>query len=201
MDDLTYSSSVHSFHAQTSPSEVDNPYDHGHLWQSLDYYGIGTEIPPAFIQPGFPSSTFPGLVHVQNPTHFATPSQSPIQIGRTDSINSSVLELHASSRSESQDQSVSRRHSKDQESEPACAGQHHQSKSCELCQSDKREKRKEQNRKAQRKHRLRSEARLEQLQTKLQEQTEEIASLKEVNESLLKRIEHLNGVGGHGEPC
>ncbi|KAK5036765.1 hypothetical protein LTR13_005145 [Exophiala sideris] len=201
MDDLTYISSVSSFPAQTSTSEVDNPYAHGHIWQGLDYYGMGTDIPPEFIQPGMPPSAMLDLVHVQSPTHFAMPSQpSAFQLGRADSMNS-IADLAISSRSESQDQSISRRHSNDQQSEPGCAGQHHQNKTCELCQSDKREKRKEQNRKAQRKHRLRSEARLEQLQTKLQEQTEEITSLKQINETLLKRIDDLTKESSEEKPC
>jgi hypothetical protein len=50
MDDLTYSSSINTFRAQTSPSEMDNSYTHDHVWQALDYYGMGTEIPPDFIQ-------------------------------------------------------------------------------------------------------------------------------------------------------
>lgn len=63
------------------------------------------------------------------------------------------------------------------------------------------QKRKEQNRQAQRKHRLRSEAKLEQLQTKLHEQTDEIARLKEINQSLLERLDQLNGNDNHGKPC
>ncbi|KEF63147.1 uncharacterized protein A1O9_01123, partial [Exophiala aquamarina CBS 119918] len=52
---------------------------------------------------------------------------------------------------------------------------------CDACERGKKKKRKEQNRKAQRNHRLRSETKLDQLRTMVQSQTQEIAALKEVN--------------------
>lgn len=45
---------------------------------------------------------------------------------------------------------------------------------------------------------MRSEARLEQLRARVQQQAEEIDSLKGVNKTLLKRIQHLTGRHGEG---
>lgn len=43
---------------------------------------------------------------------------------------------------------------------------------------------------------MRNEARLEQLRSKVMEQTQEIDSLKELNQRLLKQIEHLSSSPG-----
>lgn len=51
------------------------------------------------------------------------------------------------------------------------------------------QRRKEQNRKAQRNHRLRSEAKLEQLRAKVKTQADEIVMLRDFNQSLMKHIE------------
>ena len=45
---------------------------------------------------------------------------------------------------------------------------------------------------------MRSEARLEQLRARVQQQAEEIDSLKGVNKTLLKRIQHLTNSHGEG---
>jgi hypothetical protein len=53
------------------------------------------------------------------------------------------------------------------------------------------QKRKEQNRKAQKNHRIRSQAKLEQLQVQIREKVEEIAHLQDVNQSLSKQLDDL----------
>merc|ERR1712000_662879 len=90
-------------------------------------------------------------------------------------------------------------------SDSECAGesmhrarQCHQRKADEGYEHNKIEKRKEQNRKAQRNHRMRSEARLEQLRARVQQQAVEIDDLKGVNKTLLKRIQHLTNSHGEG---
>ncbi|KAJ9606484.1 hypothetical protein H2200_009445 [Cladophialophora chaetospira] len=66
---------------------------------------------------------------------------------------------------------------------------------CDVCQRDKRERRKEQNRKAQRNHRLRSEAKLELLRAKVKTQADEIVMLRDFNQSLMKHIETIESKG------
>ena len=53
------------------------------------------------------------------------------------------------------------------------------------------QRRKEQNRKAQRNHRLRSEAKLDQLRARVKTQADEIVMLRDFNQSLMKHIETL----------
>ncbi|ETI29248.1 hypothetical protein G647_01701 [Cladophialophora carrionii CBS 160.54] len=76
-----------------------------------------------------------------------------------------------------------------------CAGQQ---SPCKMCLQDKKEKRREQNRKAQRNHRLRSEAKLEQLRARLKTQADEIVMLRDFNQSLMKHIETLESKGRDG---
>ncbi|KAL6250698.1 hypothetical protein RBB50_003001 [Rhinocladiella similis] len=126
------------------------------------------------------------------------PGPSLIHIRRTDSTGSSTSDSTILPPSDATSAAACKT---DSESEGAGHSEHcdrhcHVHKTCGLCERNKIEKRKEQNRKAQRNHRMRNEARLEQLRSKVMEQTQEIDSLKELNQRLLKQIEHLSSSPG-----
>ncbi|KIX93983.1 uncharacterized protein Z520_10320 [Fonsecaea multimorphosa CBS 102226] len=170
-----------------------NPYCYipGQYWESLGYYDMAMDICTDFsdlsqINPSFVSnhkalSFADDLTPLDSPLdfateHFGSPGDS-LQLART---NSAVQE------------------SPDTEAE--CLGQgrcNSQNLPCKICEK-KKERRKEQNRKAQRNHRLRSEAKLEQLRAKVKSQSDEIVMLRDFNQSLLKHIETLESKSQDG---
>ncbi|KIW26520.1 uncharacterized protein PV07_09607 [Cladophialophora immunda] len=172
---------------QQSQQPANNPYCYipGQYWESLDYYDMAmdictdfsdlSQIPPSFASNSKALNFADDLTPLDSPLDFAPESfGSPgdsLQLART---NSAVQE------------------SIDTEAE--CSGQgrcNSQHLPCKICDKDKKERRKEQNRKAQRNHRLRSEAKLEQLRARVKSQSDEIVMLRDFNQSLLKHIETL----------
>ncbi|EXJ79382.1 hypothetical protein A1O3_08884, partial [Capronia epimyces CBS 606.96] len=187
------------FHPGNLPPQRSQPpvsptysYIPGQYWQTLDYYNMTvgicsgmmtetTEVPQTFMS----NSHHNSLVNFEDSI---TMVGSPMESLPLDAISNPDTELLQHMQTDSSIQESPATEMENSAHSPRSHRHHH---SCMSCDREKRERRKEQNRKAQRNHRLRSEEKLEQLRSKAQLQTEEIASLKEANRSLRKHIEML----------
>ncbi|KAL2427125.1 hypothetical protein ABEF95_008901 [Exophiala dermatitidis] len=163
-------------------------YIPGQYWQTLDYYDMSTDIFSSAIEnSGVPATSTFNHVGSFNDTNSTMTLDSP--------LGSMLLEENSSPEdwkaSENPTEPFAEGGAPVQLESSGHARDHHHHHPCEVCERDKRERRKEQNRKAQRNHRLRGEAKLEQLRAKIQSQTEEIALLKEANQELQKSISTL----------
>ncbi|EXJ65279.1 hypothetical protein A1O7_01620 [Cladophialophora yegresii CBS 114405] len=180
---------------QQRPDDNSHYYNPGHYWQTMDYYDVAMNI----------CTDLTDLIHV-------TPSVMPSNVPPTPADDLTPLDCSIdcpfdfapeaygspgdSLRLLSTDSSAQESPS----AESKCPGHSRyagQQSPCQTCLQDKKEKRREQNRKAQRNHRLRSEAKLEQLRARLKTQTDEIVMLRDFNQSLMKHIETLESKGGN----
>ncbi|EXJ59362.1 uncharacterized protein A1O5_12243 [Cladophialophora psammophila CBS 110553] len=186
--DTQYASSQASTQShQPSQRPASNPYCYipGQYWQTLDYYDMAMDICSDFSDLGQITASFASNSGALNFADDLTPLDSPLDVA-LESFSSPGDSLPLA-RTESAVQE-----SPDTEAEcpghGRCSSQQHP---CKICEKDKKERRKEQNRKAQRNHRLRSEAKLEQLRAKVKSQSDEIVMLRDFNQSLLRHIETL----------
>ncbi|KIX06597.1 uncharacterized protein Z518_04573 [Rhinocladiella mackenziei CBS 650.93] len=195
---------ISCFHASslssTEPQPLTNTNNYCYIpsqyWQTLDYYDmtmdICSDLPTDTVQ--IPPPLITDCNRLAGIAESETTLDFPLEFGLDANSSPGTDSLQLTHTASSIQRSPS--------AEPECPG--HSPKcnihnnSCEVCERDKKERRKEQNRKAQRNHRLRSEAKVEQLKARVKSQAEEIANLKEVNQSLMKHIESLRGEDKRG---
>ncbi|OAL34520.1 hypothetical protein AYO20_06150 [Fonsecaea nubica] len=166
---------------------ADNPYFYipGQYWESLDYYDMAMDICTDFSDFSQITSPFVSNNKTLSFTDDFSPLDSPLDFApEAPGSPNDALQL---ARTNSAVQGGP-------DTETECPGQGRCNPPhlpCKNCEKDKKERRKEQNRKAQRNHRLRSEAKLEQLRARVKSQSDEIVMLRDFNQSLLKHIETL----------
>ncbi|OAP55164.1 hypothetical protein AYL99_10864 [Fonsecaea erecta] len=191
---------------QPSQRPASNSYFYvpGQYWESLDYYDMAMDICTDFSDLGQITPSFASNNRSFNLADDLTPLDSPLDFA-PESFGSPGDSLQLARTNSGAQGSL--------DAEAECSGQgrcNSQQLPCKICEMKKEstflpvfstrlirlsqlivQRRKEQNRKAQRNHRLRSEAKLDQLRAKVKSQSDEIVMLRDFNQSLLKHIETL----------